>query len=274
MNDILSTVFASAMLLLPACRTVQTPAPAAAMSARAPYYRFFLGAMRQDLSREQYLLQLSTSFVPALSTAYADKGASAHIVALPPDSKPAWVADEFALIAWESEDAYKAALKTPQGRRHVALRWTVFDFERSRSGPAVLLAGALLAETPYDILQKPVDWQTGYASFYVGLRKAGVSPEEFLKKMREHVQVVGETLAPLGLDGYVMVAGADYEAAYLHWPSRQAAEAAFASEASRPATETGRAILDDLMFTPVEPFAGTIKPGQAVNVRFKRRSPK
>lgn len=229
--------------------------------------------MRQDLSREQYVLRLSTSFVPALPTAYADKGASAYIVALPPGSKPAGIADEFALVAWESEAAYKAARETPQGRWHADLHWTVFDRERSRGGTAVPLAGALLAETPYDILQKPVDWQTGYASFYVGLRKTGVSPEEFLKKMREHVQVVAEALVPLGLDGYVMVAGADYEAAYLHWPSREAADAAFASEASRPVIATGRLILDNLMFTPAEPFTGTIVTGQAVNVRFERRSP-
>lgn len=272
MNEILSSAFLAAMLMLPACRTPSNSPARPSSVLSAPYYRVFRGVVRGDISREEYLLKLSTSFIPALPPLYAGKGGLAYIPALPPEVKPAAVADEFALVAFESEEAYRAARATPEGQRYGDLHWTVFDRERTRTGGAVSLGSELVAETPYDVLGKPVDWQTGYASFYIGLRKKGVAPEEFLKKMGEHVRVVAQALAPLGLDGYVMVAGADYEAAYLHWPSQKAAEAAFASDASRPVMETGAAILDNLLFVPVEPFTGTIKEGQALNVELKRRS--
>lgn len=270
MNDILSAAFLAATMMLPACRTPSAPAARSASVVPVPYYRVFRGVARADISREEFLMKLNTSFIPALPPLYGGKGGLAYIPALPPETKPTAVADEFALVAFESEEAYRAARATPEGQRYGDLHWTVFDRERTRTGGAVSLGSELVAETPYDVLGKPVDWQTGYSSFYIGLRKKGVTPKEFLKGMGEHVRVVAQSLAPLGLDGYVMVAGDDYEAAYLHWPSQKAAEAAFASEAARPVIETGTAILDNLLFVPVEPFTGTIKPGQAVNVRIEK----
>ncbi|MDO8757441.1 MAG: hypothetical protein Q7J64_05480 [Elusimicrobiota bacterium] len=270
MNDILSAAFLAATLLLPACRSVASR-PSFRAAEPAPYYRFFRGVMRADLSQEEYLARMSSTFIPALPAAYADKGASAYIPAVPPASKTAGIADEFALIAWDSEQVYKAARETPQGRGHAELHWTVFDRERSRSGTTVPLAAELAAETPYDVLGTPVDWQKGYATFYIGLRKPGLSSAEFLKGLHAHVLEIREALVPQGLDGYVFVAGADYEAAYLHWPSREAAEAAFASDAGKAAAAGGSAILDHLLFAPAEPFTGKIASGQAVNVLFERK---
>ncbi len=270
MNDILSAAFVAVTLLLPACRSVPSR-PSSVVAEPAPYYRFFRGAMRADISQEEYLSRMSSTFVPALPAAYADQGASAYLPAVPPASKPAGIADEFALIAWDSEKAYTAARETPEGRSHAELHWTLFDRERSRSGAAIPLATELAAETPYDVLGTPVDWQKGYATFYIGLRKQSLSPVEFLKGLHAHVLEIRQALVPQGLDGYVFVAGADYEAAYLHWPSREASEKAFASNAGKAAAAGGSAILDHLVFVPAEPFAGKIAPGQAVNVRFKRK---
>lgn len=266
MNELLSAAFVSATLLVSACRTaVPSPSPAG-----APYYRVFRGMKRADLSGAEYLARLSSTFVPALPKAYAGKGAAAYLPAVPPASKPAGLADEFALVVWDSEAAYQAARETPEGRAHADLHWTVFDRERSRGSTAIPLAQELAPETAYDVLGKPVDWQRGYATFYVGLRKGGLSGAEFLTRLRAHVAEIRDALAPQGLDGYVFVAGADYEAAYLHWPSREAADAAFASTAGKAAAEGGSRILEHLVFVAAEPFAGTLAAGQAVNVPIDR----
>lgn len=270
MNKLLATIFASALLLLSACRTASyRPVP---LASTAPYYRFFRGVARVDLTREEYLARMSSTFVPALPAAYADKGATAYLPVVPPASKPAGLADEFALIAWESEEVYKAARETPEGRAHAELHWTVFDRERSRSGTAVSLGSELASETPYDVLGTAVDWQKGYATFFIGTRKPGLSSEDFLKKLHAHVTEVRRALSPQGLDGYVFVAGTDYEAAYLHWPSREASETAFTSDGGKAAVAEAQKILDPLVFVPAEPFSGTISSGQALNVRFERRA--
>ncbi len=129
----------SATLLLPACRSVGSR-PNSMVAEPAPYDRFFRGVVRADLSR------MSPTFVSALPAAYADKGASAYLPAVPPTFKPVGIADEFALIAWDSEKACTVARETPEGRGHAELHWTLFDREHSRSGAAIPLATELAAE--------------------------------------------------------------------------------------------------------------------------------
>lgn len=266
MTDLLSAAFLSASLLASAARPV-----AAEPASSAPYYRVFRGAKRADLSQADYELRLSSSFIPALPATYADKGVLAYLPALPPADKPAAVPDEFALVAWESEKAYQTATRTPEGRRHGDLHWTVFERKASRGTSAVPFRDALAADTAYDVFGKPVDWQTGYSTFYVGLRDPKLSPAQFLEALRKHVIAMRAVLAPRGADGYVFLGTGDYETAYLHWPSRAAADAAFAAPEVQAAVATGRGVLVDLRYVPTEPFAGQAKAGQALNVRFERR---
>ena len=266
MNDALCAAFAAAALLLPAARPADA-GPEAKASA-APYYRVFRGARRADLAPEDYVLRLSSSFIPALPATYADKGALAYLAALPPASKPAGLPDEFALVAWKSESAFKAAIQTPAGRRHGDMHWDVFDRALSRGVAAAPFKNDLVAETAYDVLVRPVDWQKGYSTVYVGLRDPKRTPAEFLEGLRKHVVAMRDALAPRGADGYIFVGTDDYELAFLHWPSRKAADAAFASDPVKAAAATAEGVLVNLQFSPTEPFAGSIKPGQAVNVRF------
>ena len=78
-----------------------------------------------------------------------------------------------------------------------------------------------------------------------------------------------EAFTPQGLDGYIVVANDHEEIAWMHWESLEAMEAALASEAGRAAAAGAGHVLDVVMWTAADSFAGSIDYGQAVNVLFE-----
>ncbi|MBI5631464.1 MAG: hypothetical protein HY921_11335 [Elusimicrobia bacterium] len=242
-------------------------------AAEAPYYRVFRGVKRPDVTQEYFARQLTTVFIPALPAAHAKNGAAAYLPALPPEGHPASIVDEYALVAYESEPVYQAARRTPEGQAYSDLHWTIFDREKSRSDGAVPLHGTLAEETPYDVTGRPVDWQSGHSTFFIGTRHPNLEPAAFSEKLLRHVQDVEQAFRVYGLDGYVIIVTKDkYEAAFQHWPNPEAAGAAFASAPGQAIIAGAREILVPVQWSVVEPFNGEIRPGQAVNVLFERRS--
>ena len=256
------------MALLVGCATTSKALRAA---ETGPYYRVFRGVQRQDIPIAEFRRKLVSEFIPALPALQEKLGARVYIPALTPDNKPAGLADEFAMVEYDSESAYRAARETPVGKQYGDRHWTVFDSTRTKTGGAVAFAGTVEAETPYDVLGKKTDWQSGYVTFYVGLRKAGVSEVDFLKGMAKHVADVKAVLEPQGLDAYVMVANGQYEAAWQRWPSQEAAQKAFASPAFQALIPEGSSLLENLQFSEAARFVGTLAPGQAVNVPIGTR---
>ena len=70
-------------------------------------------------------------------------------------------------------------------------------------------------------------------TFFIGLRKVSVTPEEFLARLSRHVKLVAESFRGRGLKGYVAIAHEGYEAAYMLWESRAAMSAAWVPAAAR-----------------------------------------
>lgn len=238
-----------------------------------PYYRVFRGVIRADVSQSNFMQQLNTVFIPALPLTHAKNGAVAYLPAVPPLNKPASIIDEYALVGYESRAVYEAARQTPEGRQYGDLHWTIFDREKSKSGGAVILGDQIIAETPYDVIEKPVDWQSGYSTFFIGTRHPQLNPETFIQRLYKHVVDVRRAFSTYGLDGYVIVANGDYEAAFQHWPNKDAAAAAFGSDAGKAIIAEASGILTLLQFSEAAAFNGQLQPGEVTNVRFQRREP-
>lgn len=240
---------------------------APACAARADYVRLFRGVKRAELGQGEFLERLA-AFIPKLPRTHARNGLKAYLPAVPPDGKPGVIPDEVALVAYESEAAYRAAQATPEGAAYADAHWVLFDKERSGRGAVSPLGDEIVAGVPYDVLGKTVDWRFGYSTFFIGLRQDGVPAESFLKKLHEHVLEARDAFGSRGLDGYVVVATRDYEIAYLHWPSKAAAEAAWRTEKGQAAVAGARALLKPLQFSDTEPYDGAPRPGRAFNVWF------
>ncbi|MBC7543364.1 MAG: hypothetical protein H7338_11600 [Candidatus Sericytochromatia bacterium] len=254
------------------------PQAASAVSAPLktgiPFFRVFRGVKRADVSATAFLQDLGKRFIPSAPLTHAKNGLVAYLPAVPAAKKASFLPDEYAVIAYESADVYAKAKATPEGQAYSDLHWELFDKAASKSATAVTLeAGAQVqADVAYDLVQRPTDWQKGHTTFFVGVRKAGVAAGAFLPGMTSHVALAKREFTPMGLDGYIIVATPEYEVAYMHWTDARSADAAMASATGKRVGEDAQRLMSMEQWTPTVPFAGTVKPGQAFNFRFERRS--
>ena len=243
-----------------------------AMTAR--YFRVWQGFKKPGMSDQDFRARLP-EFMSATVTLYHGRGLDNYLVAVPPAGHPAFIPDEFALVAFDSEKSYQAVRATPAGQAYGEKHWEIFDKQVSKSTPflayAEPLPSTLVPNTSYDVIGTPIDWAGGYTVFYLGLRKPEISAEQFLRDLAVHVGFVAGKLTPLGLKGYIIIANPDYEVAYMNWSSKRAMDFAFTQEAGKSVSADGAKILNRLMFqgatkpgTTVPPgsFFTTEKPGQ------------
>jgi hypothetical protein len=242
-----------------------------AQAASAPYYRFFRGVKRAELTEAQFLKALSEKFIPALPEIFGKIGLSGYLPVVPPLLKPAGFPDEIALVAYESEAVYQKIRATPQGIAYGNMHWQIFDKNLTQPGAAVALPAnlaVLQSGVAYDVVNQPLDWQAGYTTFYIGTRKPVVPSAEFLPWLTHHVRQFSQSFARIGLRGYVMLGTEDYEIAFVNWDSKPAFDRAMSSPFGKPIFDEAGKYLDTRMFQGTTDFAGRAEPGQAYLVRF------
>lgn len=246
-----------------------TPAPTVRASA-APYYRFFRGVKLPTLSRKVYEEKLSKDFIPTLPKLYSSEILKAYMPAIPPlhVSKPELA--EIALIVYASEEIYKKARATPEGQAYGDLHWTVFDKEKSKTGPTIPFTGKVVVDTPYDVLGKDVDWYSGYTTLFVGLKKKNKKTEDFHSWLATHVSEFSKSFGSL-IRGYVFVAGEDYEIAYVNWISEEAMKAGFAGPYGKHIAGDASLWMENKMFERLSEFDGKVSKGAVY--RMPIRSP-
>ena len=253
----------------------------------APYYRVFRGYRRADVPADRFPNILADRFIPAAPATHQRNGLIAYVPALPQAGLPAGTPDEIAIVVYESEEAYRAARQTPEGQAYAALHWEFFEEpapqtgavpgKRTRSDTARPFARELEADQPVDVYNRFVDWQAGYTAVFVGARRPEVAPESFASEVGRHVAMVRDAFGPRGMDGYIVVVHTDpvnrtmHEIAFIHWPSREAAEAALATPEGESVRADAARLMDIQMWQEAPTFAGAIAYGQAVNVKFTPR---
>ena len=91
------------------------------------------------------------------------------------------VADEVALVAYESLEVYNTAKATPEGKIYSDLHWTAFDKERTKLGGSIKWSpgDSLVVDQAYDAIGRNIDWQAGHSTLWIGVRKKGTG-EEFV----------------------------------------------------------------------------------------------
>lgn len=252
-----------------------------------PNYRVFRGYRRADVTPGAFLDRLGWTFIPAAPQTHQKNGLIAYVPAVLPAAASPGSPDEIAIVVYESAEVYAAARNTPEGKAYADLHWTLFEepspsgqslFDhRTKSHSAVPFVRDLKADEPVDVCNTYLDWQAGHTTVFVGSRAAGIAPERFVAEVSQHVAMARDAFAPQGLDGYVAVVHAErphsalQEIAWMHWKSRAAMEAAFASPAGKRVAADAARLFAMEMWAEAPAFEGKIAPGQAVNVKFTPR---
>jgi quinol monooxygenase YgiN len=254
-----------------------------------PYYRFWRGFKKPDISREAFVQALIDDFMPATVQTHGQEGLMSYMVILPPASAPWNIPDEIALVAYASEDIYKTITTTPHGRAYQIKHGDIFTPKDNPATGALIIPGQsrgsrslvprpfaeispeeFRREAAYDVLSQPVDWQTGHSMFFMGLRKPSLRPDFFWDALYRHIQNVRTAFPAQGLKGYLVLADPNYEIALLNWESREAMEKALNSPAGQALEKEALGFVDPLLWQQFRAFDGTLQTGDCVNYLFSR----
>ncbi len=227
---------------------------------RTPFYRVFRGVKKSDLPYAAFRKKLQETFIPSLPRTHGKNGLLAYLPALTPKPRARSIAaDELAIVAYESEETYRAARETPEGRSYAELHWEIFDRNKTKSLSAESFDGTIQLDVAYDVLGNPVDWQKGESWVRMAVRKPGATVSKFLAELSEKVREERERLAAEGLNAYIVVADGEYAVTYLNFDG-----------SSRP-PELAGASFSAAHSTKADRWSGAISPGQLVNVMFEPR---
>ncbi len=217
----------------------------------AQYFRVWQGFTRSDLSHDTFMEKLP-SFMEATVVLYKGKGLNNYFVIVPPKEKSKFIPDELALVAFESEQAYKTVRETPAGQAYSNSHWEIFNKETSKSDSPKLpmqLPEKLENNKAYGVLGDLVDWTQGYTTAFIGERRDGeFSKEAFLDKLLTHVVLAKNTFSKLGLKGYVILSNEEYEVAYMNWESKLSLEEALKTEGGKAVVNDGNSFLNPIFY--------------------------
>src|SRR5579862_7240309 len=173
--------------------------------------RVWRGFQLPALTVDQFCSKLGTVFVPATVKMQIDIGLQAYVPSIPAGlaGKPATVPDETALIFWESPSVYWNGFMTLAVRTYTLTHSGCYITEnnKSRADFPTLLSGALTADQPVYLIDKPADWMTGAVRHFVGQRSANLDPVAFRAAAAASLTAIQKTV---DLEAAIACAGDDY----------------------------------------------------------------
>lgn len=222
------------------------------------YFRAWQGFKKADLTNSHFLAELP-SFMKDTVDIYKNRILNNYIVILPPENKPDFIPDELALVALTSKEGYQTIRATSEGQRYSERHWNVFEKGISKSAdPMINYAkekpSVLVHNQSYDVIGKPINWARGFNAVFIGTRKAGLSPTDYLVHLKAHLDLAKLVMVPKGLRGYIVIANENYEIAYLNWSFKKAHDRAVKSAGGQKVFGDAGSFMDVLMYQPAIPF--------------------
>jgi hypothetical protein len=233
------------------------------MAEEATYFRAWQGFKNPKLTHGAFLQELP-KFMKETVDLYRDRALVNYLVIIPPKNKPAFIPDEFALVALTSKDDYQSIRQTTEGQRYSERHWDLFNKENSKSADPMIdftaeLPSTLVHNNSYDMIGTPIDWSRGYNRVYIGVRKSSVSNIEFLRKLSTHASMFKRTMIPKGVRGYILIANNDYEVAYVNWESEKSHDNAYKTAGGIAVAKDGSEILDNLLYQEAKPYITNLR---------------
>jgi hypothetical protein len=230
--------------------------------------RVWRGYRAPTMTQEKFFENLGNVFVPATVKMQIANGLDGYLPAVPAglDGKPDSVPDETAILFWDSQDTYTDGFKTLAGRTYTLTHNAVYRPPSGANFPT-LFAGALTAEQPVFLVDRPADWMKGAVRHLLGSRPAGKTPADFRAGIAAALTAIQDGGA---VDGAIACAGDDY---LVYWEVGTAGAGGL--DALTAELDWSKPI--DLTATTID--AGlwnewpgmTIKSGDGFNMQFPRR---
>jgi len=241
--------------------------------------RVWRGFRLPELDVGQFYSKLGTVFVPATVLMQIDAGLHSYTPAVPAGlpGKPATVPDETAILFWESQATYWNGFTRLAVRTYTLTHNGVYVTQnnQSRADFPVGFAGALTADQPVYLFEKPADWMHGAIAHLVAARPAALEPAAFFATVAKVLATIRGTVP---LDGAIACVGNDY---LVYWELGPIAPGARLGPSGIPLLQ---AALSDWKqsftaaptFLPIgmwDTWSGMdVRAGSSFNMQFKRQS--
>lgn len=193
-----------------------------------PYYRFWRGFKKPELTTKDFNKAIEDVFVEATIENGSGKGLVAYIPGLPNKVDGVTLPDEVALIVYESKEKYDALKATSMGKAYTNLHWDYFTRAPQVEGdpvpenisksavpvPLTSEVSQLENGVAYDLFNSDADWKSGA----VKLRffKRNTSEQLELEAIRQIQKDYAEKAA-----AYLVLADADYLMIYELWKNKE-----------------------------------------------------
>lgn len=181
--------------------------------------RVYRGFQNQTLTPDQYRATLGQTFMPGTPYMLAPLGLAAYLPGVIVGEPNPNVPNEFAIIAYTSQDAWQHIMNsTLRGRVYNATHGGVYDLSRSgASFPVAFQHLPALATDPFYLFDGSTDWQTGVTQVYVGApADASVTAADFRLAIRTAMGAQSAQLKSLGADQCVVMPGDGYVVIWTH----------------------------------------------------------
>ncbi|MBT3585627.1 MAG: hypothetical protein HN509_12045 [Halobacteriovoraceae bacterium] len=191
-------------------------------ASAAPYYRFWRGFKKKDISTQKFHQGLNSIFIPRTIDQGKKKGLLAYLPVLSPKTKSASIPEEVALVVYSNRDDYQTLRKSPAGQVYGKLHWDYFAKGISKSlVPSPLpLVGELVRNHAYDVLSSPKDWQKGYVIYSLKTRRLDTSNTSFQRAFKNYIKFMSSSYGRGKLESLIVLVGETYTIEYQLWKNR------------------------------------------------------
>ena len=240
--------------------------------------RVWRGFRLPSLEIAQFYDKLGTVFVPATVLMQIDAGLHTYAPTVPAGlpGKPDTVPDETAILFWSSQATYWNGFTRLAVRTYTLTHNGVYltQNNQSRADFPVAFAGALTADQPVYLFEKPADWMHGAIAHFVAARPARLDPASFATGVAKTLASIRETIA---LDGAIACVGNDY---LVYWELGPLAPGARQGPSGIPLlqaqlTDWSQTFAAAPTFLPIglwDEWSGMdVRAGSSFNMQFKRR---
>ncbi|MFC1742627.1 hypothetical protein ACFL35_01435 [Candidatus Riflebacteria bacterium] len=242
-----------------------------------PYYRFWRGWKKDNLSYEEFHSILANRFMPATPAMLAKHGLTAYLVAIPELPHSELLPDEIALVVYKDFVSFKKAFSTAIGKKYGKMHWDVFkrgpSFSQVPIPYPIEKQNTIHPGKAYDLLGGNIDWQRGHSVFSLGFRIPGVLPSIFQKRFNEKVWKIKKTAAKNGLRAFLFLTTRDYIISLINWESRESMQQGMRSLQNNGYTGHPIPFMKSFMIKQSKPFKDRVNAGQFLNVKFKIFTP-
>lgn len=232
-----------------------------------PYYRFWRGHKKPELSSHNFQNGLNTQVIPKTIRLGSGKGMIGYLPAIPSKNGPKGTPEEVALLIFKSKSHYKNYLSSEEGKKLGEIQWSLFRKGLSNSKAPERFKKNVKIGRAYELLKSNHDWSKGHTVLTTRVKRRNSESSEYLKSI-ESLLIGSRSYQDKGLWQMIILVSDELTYAYTLWDSKQSYNRLKKTQAYVnliTKVQSDLALVDEVSLNKNK---SRISPGQGLNLKF------